>query len=354
MTKSSWCWVALWLGSSAMGCAPDELEHVGVEDARIINGELDTTHQAVVAVFSDMAECTGTILYAAGGAAYVLTAAHCFGSGPIKYVIRGNDYDKPDQVLQVVKYLVHPLYNAKDQSYDFAMLKAQLAADNIPQILPMAPVEDKMKVGSAIEHVGYGLTSYPSGQTTLRHHVMGKIDQLAQLQLAYNQPSSGPCSGDSGGPELVETPFGTRVAGVVSYGDQECKSTGVSGRVSGVYQAFILPFVGGLPNDGGSGSSSSTGAASSSSAAAGSTSATTAGAGGASGETAAVATAAVATGVGGGNDGWTAGSLRPTAHTGELVTTSCAAANGGAHSGVAAWLCGLVVAGALVFARRRT
>ena len=129
---------------SAVACAPEASELVGATEQRIINGELDTTHQAVVAVFSEMGKCTGTIVYATGGAAYVLTAAHCFGSGPIQVVMRGNDYEKPDQVLQVVDYKVHPLYTDKDLTYDFAIMKAKYAADDIAQILPMAPAEDKM------------------------------------------------------------------------------------------------------------------------------------------------------------------------------------------------------------------
>ncbi len=336
---------------SAVACAPEASELVGATEQRIINGELDTTHQAVVAVFSEMGKCTGTIVYATGGAAYVLTAAHCFGSGPIQVVMRGNDYEKPDQVLQVVDYKVHPLYTDKDLAYDFAIMKAKYAADDIAQILPMAPAEDKMKPGTAMEHVGYGLISYPGGDTTLRHHVMGQIDMLSQLQLSYNQPSSGPCSGDSGGPGLVETPFGTRVAGVVSFGDAECKAAGVSGRVSGVYKAFILPFIGGLPNDGVSGSSTSvsasasTGGATSSTDAAVSSSAATGGAGGAPGTTSGA----------GADETWTAGNLKPTEHSGDIVTSSCALAARASEteSSRGTWLFAAAFAFALSRRRRR-
>jgi secreted trypsin-like serine protease len=342
------CLAALVAVPSLSACAPAETEWVAARQEAIIGGELDTTNQAVVAVFGDSSACTGTILYATGGSAYILTAAHCFGSGPLKVVARGNDYENPDQVLQVVSFLVHPDYSEADESNDFAMLKAKFAADNIPQILPMAPVEDKLKPGTVVEHVGYGLISYPDGQTTKRHHAFGPIDQLSLLQFSYNQPKSGPCSGDSGGPELIDTPNGKRVAGVVSYGDQECKSVGVSGRVSGVYKSFILPFIGGLPNDGMSGSSSSTsvsssaatGGSASSAEAAVSSSAATGGVGGAS-----------ATSGAGANDAWTAGDLKPTEHAGDIVTTSCAMATRSGVPTMVPWLLALGLA--LVTAVRR-
>jgi len=313
-----------------VACAPLDTEPLGDVEQPIINGEVDDVNHAVVALFSDNGACSGTILHVQSGSACIITAAHCFGSGPLKIVVRGTDYDNPEQVLTVSEYKVHPLYNDQDNAYDFAIVKAKFAANNIPQILPMSPQEDFIKVGTTIEHSGYGVTSYPNGSTTIRHRSFGKIGELYATQLAYNQPGSGPCSGDSGGPQLVDTPNGKRVVGVTSYGDQECKSIGVSGRVSSFYKSFILPFCGELPNSGSISSSSSSVATSSSAATSGaggseptsvgvSTTATTAGAGGASAGT---------TGAGA-NDLWTAGEVGKTEHTGTVVTTSCAVSSEG-------------------------
>lgn len=336
-------------------CAPSNDEDLGVAGSSIINGQLDTVNQAVVAVFSDNGGCTGTLIYAASGSAYVLTAAHCFGGSPVQYVVRGNDYENPDQVLEVVDYQVHPKYTGNDPNsnggtqYDFAMIRAKFAASNVPQILPLSPDEDELKVGTPIEHSGYGLIKSPNGSTTKRHRAFGVIDQLTKIELAYNQPNSGPCSGDSGGPQLVDTPAGKRVAGVVSYGDQDCAVYGVSGRVSAVYDSFIVPFVGSLPNSGGS-SSSSTSASSS---------AATSGAGGSSSD-AATSSGVGASGAGGAgettsgagaSDLWTAGDAQATKHEGYLLSSACAV-NSGSGDAELPW--GLVAGvGALAAVARR-
>ncbi len=317
--------------SLLLACGAGERERTASDGSPIINGQLDTTHQAVVAIFSKMAGCTGTVIKVFGGYAYVLTAAHCFNAGPINLVVRGNDYNNPDQVLQVIEYKVHPSYSMKDNTFDFAIVKATGAADSVPKILPLAPSEDTLKAGVAIEHVGYGLVSYPGGQTSQRHHAFGTISQMGLVQIAYDQPTSGPCSGDSGGPELVETPGGTRVAGVISYGDQECKVAGVSGRVSSVYKDFIVAYVGALD----SGSSSSSSAASTG---ASTSSAATSGAGGSSGN----GGSTTDTGAGAGSPtNWTAGDLNYQAHQGDVVSSKCSATPGARGEG--GWV-GLVLA----------
>ncbi len=305
----------------ALGCsgAPESESLAAARDA-IINGELDTEHQAVAAIFASMSACTGTVIQVSGGSAYVLTAAHCFGNGPIEYVVLGDDYQSASAVLNVVDYQVHPLYDDQQLVYDFAMIRAVPAGPSTPFIPVLTPEEDFIAPGTALEHVGYGLTSYPNGSTTQRHHGFGSIDQLDPVRISYQQPTVGPCSGDSGGPNLVDTPSGERVAGVVSYGDQECKQVGVSGRVTTVYKPFILPFLGGDP---------------------GATSATTASTG--AGPSTTTTSGGATTGVGGAAPGgWVAGDLEQQDYDGQILMSQCAAlppASASARAaGAAPWL----------------
>ena len=228
------------------GCAPDDAsdERIGSSDWWIINGQVDTSHDAVVAIFAQQSGCTATIVHVDGVNVYVLTAAHCFGFGAIELVVVGDDYNAPEQVLTVTNYQVHPQYNPSDSTYDFAMITANGASGTLPVIPALRPTDDVVAVGTSLDHVGYGLTYYPSGQTSVRHHAIGSVAQLAITQIGYEQPVSGPCSGDSGGPNLVTTPNGERVAGVISYGDEQCAAYGVSGRVTAVYDNFIGPYTG--------------------------------------------------------------------------------------------------------------
>jgi MYXO-CTERM domain-containing protein len=242
-------------------------EHVDQSESGIIGGTPDFEHDAVVAIFGPViagkvSSCTGTIIHHEPPSAYILTAAHCFGSGPIQVSLIGDDYNNPTKVMSVVDYVLHPQYNGNsgDYEYDFAMIQVTGATGTVPVIPPMSPAEDVLNVGSQVDHVGYGLLSYPNGQTSVRHHVLGALDQVGSIQILYQQPSSGPCSGDSGGPNLAASNAGEeRVAGVISYGDETCASFGVSGRVSFVYDSFIVPFVGTTPSGSSSTATTTTG-----------------------------------------------------------------------------------------------
>ena len=323
------------------GCGgEDELlyeEQVGKGESWIINGQLDTTHQAVVAAFTQNSACTGTIVHVNGSNAYVLTAAHCFGSGPIQWVAIGNDYNSSSAVwLEVQDYQVHPQYSPQQLIYDFAILRASGASSATLVIPAMSVSEDNLSQGSPVTHVGYGLTSYPNGSTSKRHYTAGNLSQTTAMQLAYNQPVSGPCQGDSGGPNLANAGGGERVAGVISYGDEGCDQMGVSGRVSYVNSSFIQPFIGQSTS---SSSSSST--------------STSSGTGGEAGTGGTTSTSSGAGGTGPIDTNWVAGDLDEQKYSGEVVMSTCTAAPG---TGRSAWAGGLLTAmlGLLGLFRRRT
>jgi secreted trypsin-like serine protease len=234
-------------------------ERFGTDESEIINGQVDTTHDAVVAVFAQQSGCSATIIHVAAGNAFVLTAAHCFGFGALEVVVIGDDYNNPDAVLSVVDYQIHPQYDPQESTFDFAMVTAAGAGPSTPVIPALRPSEDNVQVGTPLDHVGYGLLSYPNGSTSVRHHAMGQVDQVGSIQIGYAQPSSGPCQGDSGGPNLVTVAGGERVAGVISFGDQGCSEYGVSGRVTAAYDSFIGPYTGNPEPVTASSSSTSTG-----------------------------------------------------------------------------------------------
>lgn len=239
-----------WLTASIVllaGCGaeppglPAPGERLGLMRGEIVGGELDTKHQSVVAIFGTQSACTATIIAVKGNQGYALTAAHCVKDAP-QYVVQGNDYNSASTIVyEVVQYKAHPSYNG--QVYDFAMVRFTGAGAKTPVTPAMTPAQDGLKPGSTLEFVGYGLTE--NGPTTKRHHVFGNIDDLSSLTFDYQQQSGGPCAGDSGGPSLTVVNGVEYVSGVTSYGDQNCTQYGVSGRVSAVYDSFILPFING-------------------------------------------------------------------------------------------------------------
>ncbi len=237
--------------AAAMSCSPTDLSqrpkrpaHIDYTQSGIINGELDTTHQAVVAVLASTAACSGTIIEKNGGNLFVLTAGHCVTEMTPQWVVQGNDYNSGSAIVyNIADFEAHPSYTGGD--YDFAMIRAVGAGSGTPVIPAMTPSQDNLASGTQVTHVGYGLTSYPNGDTSQRHYIDGPLAGLDSITIWYNQGSGGPCSGDSGGPQLSRGT--TTVAGVTSYGDTQCASYGVSGRVSAVYNSFIRPYIDGTP-----------------------------------------------------------------------------------------------------------
>lgn len=252
--RPSWCarfttgWV---LAVAASGCADAALDdevNEGVDAASswIINGTPDTTHQAVVAVLGSGA-CTGTIIHTdpSNGIGHVLTAAHC--PNPQQVVI-GNDYTSPQAVFPVIESLAHPSYGGNDgDPFDFRMVRISGVGASTPVIPAASPAQDNLTNGTQVRHVGYGKSGpAPGSSDSVRRQILGNLSGVSTLTIQYNQPSGGPCQGDSGGPQL--TTSGTeRVVGVTSFGDQTCSSFGVSGRVSAVYDNFIIPYINNAP-----------------------------------------------------------------------------------------------------------
>ncbi|MFH2005415.1 MAG: S1 family peptidase [bacterium] len=239
--------VAVVLG--AVGCLPGDTEDptVDTQQSAIINGNLDTTHQAVVFVWSPPGGCSGTIIERIGSDAWVLTAAHCVTPNAPVAVIQGDDRTSGSAIqYAVAAHMAHPSYGGAGGLYDFGMIRITGAGASTPVIPPMTPAQDSLAAGTLVRHVGYGLISYPNGSTTERHETTNTINSVSTSYFDYNQPNSGPCSGDSGGPGLT---IGGQevVAGVISGGDGTCSGWGVSGRVSAVYNSFILPYINGTP-----------------------------------------------------------------------------------------------------------
>jgi MYXO-CTERM domain-containing protein len=235
---------------SFTGCTMDidetEFDDVGAESQDIINGALDTTRHGVVAVLANGSACTGTIIHTdpAQGVGHVLTAAHC--GAPIE-VRQGNNYLNPTAAYTVIDWANHPSYDSQALLFDFKMVRIVGVSGSTPVIPAMTPAQDNLGGGTQVRHVGYGKSGpAPGSDNTQRRQILGSLSGVSSTQITYNQPSGGPCSGDSGGPQL--TVGGTeRIVGVTSYGDQNCASSGVSGRVSGVYDTFIVPYINNAP-----------------------------------------------------------------------------------------------------------
>lgn len=227
---------------------PPAEEQVAASESEIIGGTLDTTTKAVVFLLDEQGgACSGTIIAKSGGTAWVLTAAHCTG---MDYAIQANDYEDCfgqgnsgcEAVYPVVEDTVHPSYNGDaGDGYDFRILAVSGAAS--APVIPAATSPDGVTAGVDVLAVGYGATSGGSSSNTLRRRVTEEVSQISlnpPLLLADQTDGTGSCSGDSGGPLILNN----TVVGVTSFGDQNCTQFGGYGRVQAVYNDFIAPIIG--------------------------------------------------------------------------------------------------------------
>jgi hypothetical protein len=242
------CFLALALGSAACGSdvphagSGDDAAPIGQTSSAVINGQLDTTHQAVVAIVLQQGQqgglCSGTIVKVdpKTHVGWVLTAAHCVDIPPV-FVLQGNDFAQSASVLSydIVDYEADSRWGGQVGSpYDFAVIRIAGVDASTPTI-PIVSAPDGLANGTPVVSVGYGRTSLissgPGDENSVRRRVSKTLGQVGQT-LAYDMRSSGICQGDSGGPVIATIGGQERVVGVHSYVQGDCNGVGVSGRVT--------------------------------------------------------------------------------------------------------------------------
>jgi hypothetical protein len=208
----------------------------------IINGVVDTEHQAVGAVLTDNDRCTGTIITVDPPLGRVLTAAHCVDGSEVLVLVLGDDATSPSALLPIVETVMHPNYDPGTAGFDVAILTVSGVEANTPSLAVATPGLS-IGVGASFEVIGYGLTAYPSGDTDFRHSLMMNVDDVYSQSFVADSSIGGPCSGDSGGPAVFLDGLEEKVAGVVSSTDATCSIFALFANVPSVYASFILPAI---------------------------------------------------------------------------------------------------------------
>jgi uncharacterized protein GlcG (DUF336 family) len=238
----------------------ERVERVGRQSSAVINGMLDTTHPAVVAILLKSGDseglCSGTIVKvdATRHIGWVATAAHCVDTPPI-FVLQGADFSDAANTLRydVIDYKADSRWSGSIPSdYDLAVIRIAGVDASTPTI-PLVTSPDGLTVGKAVVSVGFGRTSLtaptmPEDQNTQRWRVAKQLSEVGS-RIAFTQSASGICQGDSGGPVIVTTASGERVAGIHSYVEGDCDGTGVSCRVTTGASFFATELTKALPAD---------------------------------------------------------------------------------------------------------
>ena len=222
----------------------------------IVNGEIDSNpaHMATVALTNGPGSdffCSGTLITST----VVLTAGHCLwgGSSGIQ-VYFGPDVTAPGDYVAVIEDETHPDFDMQSVEADIALLR--LASPAPAGVTPIPHLPSALGLTTADEGVttvdfsGFGVDENRNSGVKL--HVEDVIDVVCDningcdwvnnRAFGYDQQPGGPCSGDSGGPAYVMRSTVEYVAGITSYGDQQCERYGVSTTVDR-FEPFINSFI---------------------------------------------------------------------------------------------------------------
>ena len=137
---------------------------------------------------------------------WVVTAAHC--TGMQKHVLVGHADRAKAQRVEVVKAVRHPGFDKETLQYDVGLLYLGQALDIEPAIIASRSEARLLLVpGAPAVIAGWGFPA--SKRPTSRRLVEGwaRLEQLRiqGSQYIYDDPSTGPCGYDSGGPMVMHT-----------------------------------------------------------------------------------------------------------------------------------------------------
>lgn len=241
-----------------------ESKGFGVVGGEQVASDDDVIAQSTVKIILPKGFCTGTLV----GDNHVVTAAHCFQvqsspgelsldfiSDPSLVSLGGGINGSQFQDVVVSGIALHPCFfgvlsNSQTNAlfdqvyYDVALLTFEGALPS-----PMRSVDvaspDELQQQNEVTLAGYGAYTHSDASSrplTKLTTVISKLNEFQEIQLSVN--GTGPCFGDSGGPNFItSSDGGLKLAGTTTGpargSDQNCDSGGATIMDITTYRAWM-------------------------------------------------------------------------------------------------------------------
>ena len=220
------------------------LELTDAPAAKIINGTpcSGLSKSPVVVLLKNLPDgktglCTGTML----SPNKVLTAAHCLDGAASIDILFGTTTDKFAYVT-ASSWSAHPAFSRDSFTNDVGIVHSpvSLPIPNLPILASSTP-----KNGDKVSIFGYGITGNGAsidGQLRAGSMTIGGIE-TGKIFAYFDAASSNTCSGDSGGPMLLQVGNQQSIIGTTSYGSSSNCSVGELSAFMNLQSPIIQSFI---------------------------------------------------------------------------------------------------------------